>query len=80
MSDVERQGSVMWGRVDEGKEAAPLSAFLARAAAMGSAQAYKRGRSISRLAAADWARPCFPAPSPDDAEVLDAADPTPCRP
>ena len=39
-----------------------------------------RGRSISRLAAADWAHPCFPAPSPDDAEVLDAADPTPCRP
>jgi transposase len=37
-------------------------------------------RSISRLAAADRARPCFPAPSPDDAEVLDAADPTPCRP
>src|SRR6185436_1474666 len=33
-------------------------------------------RSISRLAAADRARPCFPAPSPDDAEVLDAADPT----
>ena len=39
-----------------------------------------RGRSISRLAAADRARPCFPAPSPDDAEVLDATDPTPCRP
>ena len=37
----------------------------------------ERGRSISRLAAADWARTSFPAPSSDDAEVLDAADPTP---
>ena len=35
---------------------------------------------IARLAAADRARPCFAAPSPDDAEVLDAADPTPCSP
>ena len=30
--------------------------------------------------AADRARPCFRAPSPDEAEVLDAADPTPRRP
>ena len=41
-----------------GKEERPRSSALSRA--------------ISRLAAADWARPCFPAPSPDDAEVLDA--------
>lgn len=55
MSDVERQGSVMWGRVDEGKEAARLADFLARAAAMGSAQAYKQ-HAYAALQVAQGAR------------------------
>ena len=55
MSDVERQGSVMWGRVDEGKEAARLADFLSRAAAMGSAQAYKQ-HAYAALQVAQGAR------------------------
>ena len=55
MSDVERQGSVMWGRVDEGKEAARLADFLTRVTAMGSAQAYKQ-HAYAALQVAQGAR------------------------
>jgi ubiquinone/menaquinone biosynthesis C-methylase UbiE len=55
MSDVERKGSVMWGRVDEGKEAARLADFLNRVAAMGSAQACKQ-HAYAALQVAQGAR------------------------
>src|SRR5262245_21401936 len=54
-NDVQRQVSEMWGRVDEGKDAAGLGDYLARATALGAAQAYKH-RAYAALGVTEGAQ------------------------
>jgi SAM-dependent methyltransferase len=54
-SDVERQSSEVWRRVDQGQDAAGLADYLARVTALGSVQAYK-DRAYAALGATEGAQ------------------------
>src|SRR5262245_65017813 len=54
-NDVGRQGSEMWGRVDEGKDAIGLADYLGRVTTLESVQAYKH-RAYAALGVTEGAQ------------------------